>query len=320
MDGFLAWLKAHPSVKYGVPAIILLIGLPAWLFDASTPFRDALSEMAVNADGALKGWFVAALFGAFTVLLCCLIVALGLAGTLFRYRREAATQRPLSASGEMARKDFDRFTSNVRLILNKFDKRPNCEMESAHVTVKILSNGNVEYRRAHRLRANNENTVFNAFHEEADSSALPAYNFLDIGLEVTCLDDGCSTILLPMQNKSHYKEFAICFIPPLARGQTRNVEICHAWPRFCSDLIQRGRTTFHWQTLTTKPGSTMEATVELSFPAEWSNVACEIMGSCGPDGGLKRHVGPFGGVTWIFHDPQLPVGAGPLAIECVLDG
>ena len=314
----LTWLREHRSARLAIPAIIGLVALPAWLLETSSPYGGFIKRIAIDPRGDLKTWFVALFVGAIILAICALILCIGLARALAAQRAQPGGRLDNHRHRERGRADFDRFTANVRTILNRLDRRPNCELEMTSITIRVFENGDVEYRREHKLSANNEKTVFCAFHEESDASAPPAPYFSDVGLTARSLDANTDVILLPMENSSHRKEFALCFIPPLSKGQIRTVEICHKWPRYCADLMEAGRTKFFWQTLTLKPNGKMNVFVELQFPQSLGQVECEIAGGAGPRATLERESTPHGGSVWRFRDSQFPRGSGELAFECSL--
>jgi hypothetical protein len=319
MREYLKRMMQLPFVRFGIPAVTLIIGIPAWLSAASSPFQTLLSHAAIGESGQLESWFVAALIGAVTALLCLIVLAIGLFSAVPRSSDIATTGATDQIARQQSQLDFDRFTSNVRSILNRIDRRPNCEVERTNIEIKVFDDGSVEYRREHMLSANNEKTVFHAFYEESDATAHPAFHFNDVNLSASSLVAGTDIILLPMENKSHRKEFAMCFIPPLSRNQTIQVEICHSWPEYCRDLIARGRTTFYWQILTSKPQDTVDVAIDLIFPKSMGTITCEVAGVSSQEAHLDCLPNPHGYMVWRFRDPSLPKGAGDLAIECVLE-
>jgi len=314
----LNWLKEQRFARLEIPLIVGIVTLPAWLLETSTPYRELIRPLAVDSHGDLRIWFVAVFVGTFTLSICAIILSVSLIRTRIIQHTQLNDQLERYRKRERGHADFDRFISNVRTILNRLDRRPNCELERASITIRVFANGDVEYRREHKLSANNEKTVFCAFHEEADASAPPAPCFSDVGLTARSLDSDTEVILLPMENSSHRKEFALCFIPPLSKGQTRVVEICHKWPRYCADLIVAGRTKFFWQTLTLKPDGKTEVFVELQFAQSLGQVDCEIAGGASPRARLDRRSTSLGDTVWRFRDDQFPRGSGELAFECSL--
>lgn len=309
------WAKKHPVIGVWISAIIIIVGGPAWLLNTSSPYQQFLSGLAISKSGTLDAWFIALVVGILVIALFSVVACLVLAFSLSKTRKQLSE---VPRSDRRGRRDFDRFTGSLRSVIQRLDRRPNCETELFHVELRIFENGNVEYKRTHSLRANNEKTVFHVLYEEADASAEAAPYFCETGLAVKSLDPGTEAILLPTENTTHRKEFAICFIPPLSKGQARRVEISHTWPGYCSDLVKSGRTSFYWQNMTANPAGTIDACVELRFPPAWKGVICRNSGASSARSQLEKADCPYDGVAWVLRDPELP-STGELSIECVLE-
>ncbi|MEA3047548.1 MAG: hypothetical protein QOJ53_1880, partial [Sphingomonadales bacterium] len=303
MPRFVEWVRQHPILRFWVPAVILVIGIPAWLLNASSPFQTPLSSIAVDKTGALEAWFIALIVGMMVLLICSAIGCVAFASSLYKTRKAVAAT-PLSPN--RGQREFEHFTANLRSVIQRFDRRPNCETEIFKAEIRIFENGDVAYKRTHALRANNQKTAFHVVYEEADATAPAALYFSQTGLAIKSLDAGTDAILLPTENTTHRKEFAICFIPPLSKGQVRNIEISHTWPGYCSDLVKSGRTNFYWQNMTVELAGTMDACVELKFPSTWKNVVCRNVGASSAKAHLVSTPSFYDGIVWTLRDPELP--------------
>lgn len=316
----ISWIREHPFISVAIPLLFALIGAPVWLGEVGSLYALPLSKVAVSQSGIIETWFLSIAIAVTIWAITSSIVSIFLWKSLSKKTQDNRnlSKKLSSLSQNPPRGDLNAIMSRMRSMVNKVDKRPNCESVSILVRVTVMENGDVDYVRAHKLCAKYEKTFFHILYEESDASGSGALGFEQTELSVTTPDVSAEVVMIPTENLPHRKEFAIFFVPPLAKGEERVVEIRHKWPGYAADLISNGQTTFYWQTLTSMPTSHMATDVEIYFVPKLGAVECAVIGPSSNQSQLTRSLGPTGGAIWKFLDPTFPLGTGELLLECKL--
>jgi hypothetical protein len=113
-------------------------------------------------------------------------------------------------------------------------------IESVHYLYYIDKNFGAEVHRHYQIRAGDTPIHFWQVSIGVSSEAAPIETFVDIGYRLVSHDTGKDLVYLPTRDELHDKAACIYFLPFIAPGERRDIEVTYRWPRMLLQLQTRG--------------------------------------------------------------------------------
>lgn len=172
-------------------------------------------------------------------------------------------------------------------------------IESVHYLYYIHKNFDAEVHRRYLIRAGDTPMHFWQSAIGVSSNAAPIETFVDIGYRLISHDIGKDLVYLPTRDDLHDKAACIYFLPFIASGERRDIEVTYRWPKMLLQLQTRG-----WEDFSVKLNNaralesyTLEVYLE---PGTGGTLTCVESGVLLPNKNLEPAISHHGWSGWKY--------------------
>ncbi|HUA93654.1 MAG TPA: hypothetical protein VL991_13870 [Terracidiphilus sp.] len=177
-------------------------------------------------------------------------------------------------------------------------------IESVHYLYYIQKNFDTEVHRRYLIRAGELPMHFWQSAIGVSSAAAPIETFVDIGYRLVSHDMGKDLVYLPTRDDLHDKAACIYFLPFIAPGERRDIEVTYRWPRMLLQLQTRG-----WEDFSVKLNNaralesyTLEVYLE---PGTGGSLTCVESGVLLPNKKLEPAMSHHGWPGWKYSASEI---------------